>query len=180
MNNPNRQYQFNKMYYNYIIDCLAQDDLIEELCYVYVAVDTGIRIKEMAMLKWGQYDFDKFLNVQISKLRPKQGEQFYGDISLSRSTSLKLHEYRELINPDANTPIFKNISKIADSIKKSIGYSRFTLHDLRRMAFVFRTELINTINIPNSSNSLRDLDCSRNPINESQYIFKKKEYSYEF
>lgn len=145
MNNPNRQYQFNKMYYNYIIDCLAQDNLIEELCYVYVAVDTGIRIKEMAMLKWGQFDFDKLLDVKRAKLRPSYGDS-YGDMSLSRSTSLKLHEYRELINPDANTPIFKNISKIADSIKKSIGNDKFMLHDLRRMGVIFKSELINTIN----------------------------------
>lgn len=141
MNNPDRQYQFNKMYYNYIIDCLAQDNLIEELCYVYVAVDTGIRSKEMAMLKWGQFDFDKLLNVQISKLRPKQGEQFYGDISLSRSTSLKLHEYRELINPNDDTSIFNNISKIANSIKKSIGNDKFMLHDLRRMGVILGLEL---------------------------------------
>ena len=65
---------------------------------------------------------------------------------MSRNTSTKLHEYRELINPDNNAPIFSNISKLTNSITKSTGNDKFTLHDLRRISVIFRLGLIDIIN----------------------------------
>lgn len=118
-----RRYQFAKMYYDWVIDCLTEDKKWEELAFFRLGVDLMVRQHELTTIEWSQIDYPYVKNIEISK-RVKnelqiQREKYYEPKEISIQTYTALNR---IWNNECTSKIFnKDPIRYIGSIYESIG-----------------------------------------------------------
>lgn len=129
----NRTVDFVKMYCNWVESCLLDDNKLEELAFFKLGLDLCVRQKELIAIKWEQVDFPYVENIKILKAT------FAGKFYPPREISLNTMEVLNELSTDREFIFTKDISKMIDSIRESIGDDLFSGHMLRKFGATLRT-----------------------------------------
>ena len=154
MKEISREYEFASMYYNWVCECLEEDEKYEELAFFKLGVDLMVRQKELTSIKFSQIEFPYVKNIQVMKIikvpvEPTEDDDreykyrfaepsFYEPRPISKTTY-------DLVNKlwvEGKEKIFeKTAMEYSQSIKESIGDSRFNAHMMRSIGTQFLAEI---------------------------------------
>jgi integrase len=136
-----RALEYCEEYYDRLNRCLIKDNLFEELLFVRLGVELGLRTKEITLLTWDQIEFDKGIisKIKVSKNNPVYPDKdfYYDDKQVSEFTLFILKELYKRTN-ETNDIFNSNYLKYIDNIRTSIGDRNFNGHMLRYLSAVFR------------------------------------------
>lgn len=136
----NRQYQFAQMYYDWIIDCLTEDEKFEELAFFRLGVDLCVRLHELKDIKWEQIEYPYVNNIKGCKIKKDSVEHGYyepREISMQTYNSLNVIE-----NKQVDGFVFQNNSyHYIGSISESIG-TNFNGHEMRNIGAILKTAIM--------------------------------------
>ena len=79
-----REYEFAKMYFDWVCRCLEEDELYEELAYFRLGTELSIRQLELSNIKFSQVEYPYILNIKISK--KNQLNTTYDPMKISKET----------------------------------------------------------------------------------------------
>lgn len=130
--NANRVYDFSKMYYNWVCDCLAKDKKYEELAFFKLGVELAVRQKELIEIKYSQIDFPYVNDIEVKKITENMTvPSYYPSREISRDT----YDLINTIGDDGDLGrIFKKSSQeYIESIRESIGDGHFNGHYMRKL-----------------------------------------------
>lgn len=129
--NTNRVYDFSKMYYNWVCDCLAKDKKYEELAFFKLGVELVVRQKELIEIKFSQIDFPYINNIEVKKISKNLNvPSYYPAREISRDTYDLLNMfYRDDLGKIFN----KSSQEYIESIRESIGDGHFNGHYMRKL-----------------------------------------------
>ena len=82
-----REYEFAKMYFDWVCRCLEEDELYEELAYFRLGTELSIRQLELSNIKFSQVEYPYILNIKISK--KNQLNTTYDPMKISKETYKK-------------------------------------------------------------------------------------------
>ena len=137
-----RKYQFAKIYYNWVIDCLTEDKKWEELAFFRLGVDLMVRQHELARIEWSQIRYQYVYNIEISKrVSPLEcnEKRYYEPKVISMQTYNALTKIR---NEGCTGKIFPNDPmRYIGSISESIGVD-FRGTYLRSLGIILKVGLI--------------------------------------
>lgn len=68
MKEINREYEFACMYYDWVCECLEEDEKYEELAFFKLGVDLMVRQKELTSIKFSQIEFPYVKDIQVTKV----------------------------------------------------------------------------------------------------------------
>jgi integrase len=162
-----RVLEYCEEYYDRLNRCLIKDNLLEELLFVRLGIELGLRTKEITLLTWDQIDFNEGIvgKIKISKKNiAYPDEDFYYDDE--QVTTFTLSELKELYKHTNKTDkVFNsNYLKYIENIRTSIGDRQFNGHMLRYFSAVFRArvyeDIISKLNSVDSINpvSVEDIE----------------------
>lgn len=154
MKEISREYKFATMYYDWVCECLEEDEKYEELAFFKLGVDLMVRQKELTSIKFSQIDFPYVKDIQVTKVvkvpvEPTEEDDreykyrfaepsFYEPRPISKTTY-------DLVNKlwsEGKEKIFeKSTMEYSQSIKESIGDSRFNAHMMRSIGTQFLAEI---------------------------------------
>ena len=154
MKEISREYKFASMYYDWVCECLEEDEKYEELAFFKLGVDLMVRQKELTSIKFSQIEFPYVKDIQVMKIvkvpvEPTEEDDrehryrfaepsFYEPRAISRATY-------DLVNrlwSEGKEKIFeKSAMEYLQSIKESIGDNRFNGHMMRGFGLCFKTEI---------------------------------------
>lgn len=128
----NRAYEFAKMYYNWVCECLTKDEKFEELVFFKLGVDLAVRQKELIDIKFSQVEFTCVKDIEVKKMSPNiTHPAYYPPRDITRATYNLL---KKLQNDSDSDKIFNKSSQdYIASIIESIGDGTFNGHMLRRL-----------------------------------------------
>lgn len=149
-----REYEFASMYYDWVCECLEEDEKYEELAFFKLGVDLMVRQKELTSIKFSQIEFPYVKDIQVMKIvkipvEPTEDDDreykyrfaepsFYKPRPISKATY-------DLVNKlwvEGKEKIFeKSAMEYSQSIKESIGDSRFNAHMMRSIGTQFLAEI---------------------------------------
>lgn len=69
MKATSREYEFASMYYDWVCECLEEDEKYEELAFFKLGVDLMVRQMELMNIKFYQIEFPYVKNIQIMKIK---------------------------------------------------------------------------------------------------------------
>lgn len=133
----NRVYEFSKMYYNWVCECLAKDEKFEELAFFKLGVDLAVRQKELIEIKYSQIDFPYVNDIEVKKITENMtAPSYYPSREISRDT----YDLLNVVGNDEDLGrIFKKSSQeYIDSIRESIGDGHFNGHYMRKLGATLR------------------------------------------
>ena len=127
------------MYYNWVCECLEEDGKYEELAFFKLGVDLMVRQKELTSIKFSQIEFPYVKDIQVMKVVKIPAEpSFYEPRLISRDT----YDSVNRLWSEGKEKIFeKSALEYSQSIKESIGDSRFNGHMMRGFGLCFKTEI---------------------------------------
>lgn len=151
MKATSREYEFASMYYDWVCECLEEDEKYEELAFFKLGVDLMVRQMELMNIKFSQIEFPYVKNIQIMKIKkvPIEGEDgeyryrmaepsYYKPRPISKDT----YELVNKLRSEGKDKIFeKSAMEYSQSIKESIGDSRFNAHMMRSIGTQFLAEI---------------------------------------
>lgn len=141
----NRRYRFAKIYYNWILDCLAEDEKWEELAFFRMGVDLMVRQHELARIEWNQIEYPYVHNIEISKrINPLDDNEkkYYEPRQISWQTYDSLNK---IWNDRCDGKIFtENLMHYIGSISVSAGVD-FRGTYLRSLGIALMSGLINNM-----------------------------------
>lgn len=136
----NRQYEFAKLYYDWIVKCLTKDEQWEVLAYFVLGCELCVRQKELMSIEWNQIEFPYVNNIRISKVKPTGAVEFYPPKEISKNTM-------DLLNKTWNRRSIKLFNKeqyyYIYRIRESCGDSTFNGHVMRTLGIQFKSNNIN-------------------------------------
>lgn len=149
-----REYEFASMYYDWVCECLEEDEKYEELTFFKLGVDLMVRQKELTSIKFSQIDFPYVKDIRVTKVvkipvEPTEDDDreykyrfaepsFYESRLISRDT----YDSVNRLWSEGKEKIFeKSAMEYSQSIKESIGDSRFNGHMMRGFGLCFKTEI---------------------------------------
>jgi hypothetical protein len=149
-----REYKFACMYYDWVCECLEEDKKYEELAFFKLGVDLMVRQKELTSIKFSQIEFPYVKDIQVIKVvkipvEPTEDDDreykyrladpsFYEHRIISRDTYDSVNK----LWSEGKEKIFeKSAMEYSQSIKESIGDSRFDGHMIRGLGSYFKTEI---------------------------------------
>lgn len=140
----NRQVEFCKGYRQRIVDCLNEDNLMEEYAFALILIELCIRQKEASLLTWEQIDFDDMVikDIQISKINPEQPEvkRYYDDRHMSYELYRTLHNLREDRKIKTGKIFNTNPMVYQETIRKSVGDISLRSHMLRQIGITLKMD----------------------------------------
>lgn len=154
MKEISREYKFACMYYDWVCECLEDDKKYEELAFFKLGVDLMVRQKELTSIKFSQIEFPYVKDIQVMKVvkvpvEPTEDADreykyrfaepsFYEPRLISRDT----YDSVNRLWSEGKEKIFeKSALEYSQSIKESIGDSRFNGHMMRGFGLCFKTEI---------------------------------------
>ena len=154
LNEVSREYEFASMYYDWVCECLEEDEKYEELAFFKLGVDLMVRQKELTSIKFSQIEFPYVKDIQVMKVvkvpvEPTEDDDreykyrlaepsFYEPRPISRTTYDLVNR---LWSEDKEKIFEKSALEYSQSIKESIGDSRFNGHMMRSFGLCFKTEI---------------------------------------
>lgn len=130
-----RCFEYAKMQYEWIVNCLTEDKKWEELAFFELGVDLGVRLSELRSIKWEQIEFPYVKSIKISKQKSPEIEEYYHPLCISTST---FEACNRIYDNNIEDFIFQyNPYHYIGSISESIG-SSFSGHDMRKINIAFR------------------------------------------
>lgn len=126
-----RNYEFAKLYYNWVCKCLNDDEKFEELAFFKLGVDLMIRQNELVNITFDQISFPYVNDIQIIKIKNKTSTPMY---YLPKTICINTFNAIRKLNKTGKTKIFdKPAQYYVGSIIKSIGDDRFGGHMMRSL-----------------------------------------------
>lgn len=133
----NRVYEFSKMYYNWVCECLSKDEKFEELAFLKLGIDLAVRQKELIEIRYSQIDFPYVNDIEVKKITDNMTvSSYYPPREISRDT----YDLLNVIGDDGDLGrIFKKSShEYIESIRESIGDGHFNGHYMRKLGSTLR------------------------------------------
>ena len=146
------------MYYDWVCECLEEDGKYEELAFFKLGVDLMVRQKELTSIKFSQIEFPYVKDIQVMKVvkipaePTEEGDReykyrfaepsFYEPRLISRDT---YDSVNRLWSKGKEKIFEKSALEYSQSIKESIGDSRFNGHMMRSIGIHFLAELCEQI-----------------------------------
>lgn len=126
----NRVYEFSKMYYNWVCECLTKDEKFEELAFFKLGVDLAVRQKELVDIKYSQIDFPYINDIEVKKITENMTvPSYYPPREISRDTYDLLNTIWN--DGDLGRIFNKSSQEYIESIRESIGDGNFNGHYMR-------------------------------------------------
>lgn len=121
-----RHYEFAKMYYNWVCDCLTEDKMWEELALFRLGVECPVRQNELLSITYLQINGLYIENVPIlKKYKGQQTQFYYNKVEMSPDTMFVLLRIWDS-NSHPLDKIFKHPMRYyVKRIRTSIGDERF-------------------------------------------------------
>ena len=139
------------MYYDWVCQCLTEDEKFEELAFFKLGVDLMVRQMELMSIKFSQIEFPYVKDIQIMKVKKvpvedKNGEYRYRLVEPSyyepRPITQSTYDLVNKLWVEGKDKIFNKSSlEYASSIADSIGDGRFNAHMMRSIGIHFLAEL---------------------------------------
>lgn len=123
---------FVNMYCRWVEDRLTEDEKWEELAFFELGIDLGVRQGELLSVKWSQIDYPYVKNIRI--LKPNTVEDCYPPKEISYSTMKILN----MLQNNNEFVFTKDIVKMIESIRKSIGDNQFSGHMMRKFKIALK------------------------------------------
>lgn len=137
-----RCFEYAKMQYEWIVNCLTEDKKWEELAFFELGVDLGVRLSELGSIKWEQVKFPYVKNIKISKQKSPEIEEYYNPLCISMNT---FESCNRIYDNNIEDFIFQyNPHYYIGSISESIGTS-FNGHEMRKIKIAFRERSLDEI-----------------------------------
>lgn len=154
MKESSREYEFASMYYDWVCECLEEDKKYEELAFFKLGVDLMVRQKELTSIKFSQIEFPYVKDIQVMKIvkvpvEPTEDDDReykyrFAEPSFYKPRPISKDTY-DLVNKlwvEGKEKIFeKSAMEYSQSIKESIGDSRFNAHMMRSIGTQFLAEI---------------------------------------
>jgi len=127
-----RQYEFVRMYYNWIRKCLIEDKKYEVLAFFTLGCDICVRQQDLINITWEQVNYPYIYNIQIKKYSSIDNPKYYDSKEISENT------YFTIINgctkSNNSERLFKhNLQWYIEEIRNSCGDKMFNGHLMRNM-----------------------------------------------
>ncbi|GLB26541.1 hypothetical protein LXJ15735_27820 [Lacrimispora xylanolytica] len=123
---------FVNMYCRWVEDRLTEDEKWEELAFFELGIDLGVRQGELLSIKWNQIDYPYIKNIRI--LKPNSADDYYPPKEISYSTMKILN----MLQNNNEFVFTKDIVKMIESIRKSIGDNQFSGHMMRKFKIALK------------------------------------------
>lgn len=154
MKEISREYKFASMYYDWVCECLEEDEKYEELAFFKLGVDLMVRQKELTSIKFSQIEFPYVKDIQVMKIvkvpvEPTEDNDreykyrfaepsYYKPRPISKDT----YDLVKKLWSEGKEKIFeKSALEYSQSIKESVGDSRFNGHMMRSIGTQFLAEI---------------------------------------
>lgn len=150
MKKTNRTYEFAKMYYDWVCNCLTKDGKDEELTFFMLGVDLAVRQKELINIEYSQINFPYVENIKVMKVSkiPKEptkdddrdykyvidNSSYYPPREIRHET----YDYIKCFCNKEGKLFTKSSQDYIASIVESIGDGTFNGHMFRRLGTLLR------------------------------------------
>ncbi len=121
-----RNYEYNRNYYQWTIKCLEEDEKYEELAFFMLGVDLMIRQSELMALTFDQFEFPFVKDIKMMK------QTLISKKYNPKTINISTFETVNKLYANGKTKLFdKSPSYYIESIKKSNGDMYFNGHMMR-------------------------------------------------